>query len=329
MGAKAETKTRQNNSVVTYFKENAGILAFLILICVAMSFLSPHFATSDNFINILRSSSVNIILACGMTCVIILGGIDISVGAIMAFSGVLCAVLIQWSHMPIPFAVLMGVLAGLVVGLFNAYMISHTTIPPFIVTLATMNIARGIAYVITNGQPIQIVSNSFNFIGSGYLFGVLPMPVLYFAIILAITFIILNKTKLGRYIYATGGNIEAARFAGIKTKKVIFFVYSFCGLLAGIAGVVLASRMYSGQPTSGNGAEMDAIAAVVLGGTSMLGGVGKIGGTLIGAFIMGIINNMLDLLNVNSFWQYIVKGVIILLAVYIDFIRKKKEKDYD
>lgn len=322
-----EKRIRKNNSFVTYFKENASILVFLIAICVVMSFLSPHFATTDNLINILRSSSTNIILACGMTCVILLGGIDISVGSIMAMSGVLCAVLISWNHMPIPMAVLIGILGGFCIGLFNAYMTANTTIPAFIVTLATMNIARGIAYVMTDGQPVQIVSDSFNFIGSGYLFGCIPMPVIYFVVIFAVTFIILNKTKTGRYIYATGGNIEAARFAGIKTKKIVFAVYAFSGLLASIAGIVLASRMYSGQPTAGNGAEMDAIAAVVLGGTSMLGGVGKIGGTIIGAFIIGVINNMLDLLNVNSFYQYIVKGFIILLAVYIDFMRKNKAKE--
>jgi ribose transport system permease protein len=255
--------------------------------------------------------------------VIILGGIDLSVGAIIAFAGVFAVGMIQWFNVPIPIGIISGILIGLVFGLFNGFVVAKTTIPPFIVTLATMNIARGAAYVFTGGQPVTCMSNSFISFGSGYLFGI-PLPVIYFIIIVIISSIILNNTKMGRYILATGGNLEAAEYSGIKIGKVKLFTYAFSGLLAGFAGVVLASRMYSGQPTAGNGAELDAIAAVVLGGTSMMGGSGTIGGTIIGALVIGVLNNGQDLMNINSFWQYIVKGVVILLAVYVDFIKQKK-----
>lgn len=320
---KIDTSKGIFNSILSYFKENMGILIFLISISVIMSFASPYFLTTNNLLNLLIAASSNIIIACGMTLVIILAGIDISVGSIIAFSGVITAIMIAWFHLSLFIAIIVGILSGLIIGMFNGFVISETTIPPFIVTLGTMNIARGLAYVSTNGQPVRVMSNSFNFIGSGYVFGI-PMPVIYFIVLFVITLIILNRTKLGRYIYAIGGNAEAARFSGINIKRVQFFVYSFSGLMAGIAGVILASRMYSGQPTAGNGAEMDAIAAVVLGGTSFMGGQGKLGGTLIGALVMGVINNALNLLNVNSFWQYIVKGFIIIIAVYFDFIRKRK-----
>jgi len=209
------------------------------------------------------------------------------------------------------------------IGAFNGLMVSKTAIPPFIVTLATMNIARGAAYVYTGGQPIRVMSDQFNFIGAGYVRNI-PTPIIYLVIILIITYIILNRSKLGRHIYAVGGNRQAAIFSGIKIGKVLFFAYTYSGLLAGIAGVVLASRMFSGQPTAGDGAEMDAIAAVVLGGTSMNGGIGKIGGTVIGGLVIGVLNNGLNLLGVNSFWQYIVKGAVILIAVYVDNVKKKK-----
>ena len=188
-----------------------------------------------------------------------------------------------------------------------------------------MNIARGVAYVYTGGSPIRVMSDEFNFIGSGYL-GMIPMPVIYSALFIAITAYILNRTKLGRHIYAVGGNREAARFAGINTRRILFFAYAYSGLMAGISGVVLASRMFSGQPTAGDGQEMEAIAATVLGGTSMLGGQGAMGGTVIGVLIMGALQNGLNLLGINSFWQYVVKGAVILLAVYIDVIKKRTRK---
>ncbi|MFT9056136.1 MAG: ABC transporter permease [Ethanoligenens sp.] len=312
------------NPFLAYFKENLGILIGFVAICIIMSFLSPVFLTGRNILNVLQATSSNLYLACGMTMVIILGGIDLSVGSIIAMSGVVASISLAWGHLPLPIAILFGVGSGLGIGMFNGIVTARTTIPSFIITLATMNVARGIAYVATKGQPISVMSPSFTFIGAGSFLGVIPMPIIYMVIIFLLAEIILNKTKFGRYVYAIGGNEEAAKFSGVKTGWVAFLTFSFSGLLAGIAGVVLASRMFSGQPTSGTGAEMDAIAAVVLGGTSMSGGVGKLGGTLIGVLVIGVLNNALNLLNVNSFWQYIVKGVVILIAVYTDYIKRKK-----
>ena len=197
-------------------------------------------------------------------------------------------------------------------------------IPPFIVTLASMNIAKGIAYVYTGGKPIRCMTEPWKFLGAGYVLGV-PTPVWMMFIIFIIAILFLNKTKLGRHIYAVGGNDTAAKFSGIDTSKVKFIVYSFSGLMAGLAGVTIASRLYSGTCTAGDGAEMDAIAAVVVGGTSMAGGSGRLGGTLIGVLIIGVLNNGLNLMGVNSNWQYIIKGAVILMAVYVDFIRNTRK----
>jgi ribose transport system permease protein len=316
-----------------YFKDNGAILIGLFAIMLLLQFFTSEgfnfssglFFKQKNILNVLRQVSINANLACAMTLVIILGGIDISVGSVIALSGVVTGGLIAFNGWGVFPAVVMGVLVGVLFGVFNGYLISTTPLPPFIVTLSTMNIARGVAYVYTGGSPIRVMSDEFNFIGSGYL-GPIPMPVIYSALFIAITAYILNRTKLGRHIYAVGGNREAARFAGINTRRVLFFAYAYSGLMAGISGVVLASRMFSGQPTAGDGQEMEAIAATVLGGTSMLGGQGAMGGTVIGVLIMGALQNGLNLLGINSFWQYVVKGAVILLAVYIDVIKKRTRK---
>lgn len=329
MSLQTETITKEKkekNFFVQFLRENLGILIGFIALCVLLSFISPVFLSEKNIMNVLRQTSTNLYLACAMTMVIILGGIDLSVGAIIALSGVVTGGLIAFQGASVFVAVIAGLLSGLVIGVFNGLVVAKTTIPPFIVTLATMNIARGAAYIYTGGKPIRVMSDGFNFIGSGYVFNFLPTPVFYLIIILVISVLIMNKTKLGRHIYAVGGNREAARFSGIKIDKVLFFPYAFSGLMAAIAGIVLASRMFSGQPTAGNGAEMDAIAAVVLGGTSMSGGSGKMGGTVIGGLVIGVLSNGLNLMNVDSFWQYIVKGVVILIAVYVDAVKKKKAK---
>jgi ribose transport system permease protein len=316
------------NAAKTYFKENLGILIALVVLCAFLA-INPltrsSFMTQKNVFNVLRQISTNLYLACGMTMVIILGGIDLSVGSIIALSGCVAAACVSRYGLPIGVALIAGVLIGLIVGLFNGWVISTTTIPPFIVTLATMNIAKGLAYVYTGGSPVRVVTKEWQFVGAGYI-GAVPTPVVILVIVLIITAIIMNKTKLGRHIYAVGGNAQAADFSGISVKKVKLLVHTYSGIMAGLAGIVLASRMYSGQPTAGDGAEMDAIAAVVVGGTSMAGGSGKIGGTIIGGLIIGILNNGLNLMNVNSFWQYVVKGCVILLAVYIDYFRNKKSK---
>ena len=316
------------NAVKIYFKENLGIIVAFLVLCVFLSVFpktSGSFFTRQNIFNVLRQISTNLFLACGMTMVIILCGFDLSVGSIIALSGCISAGCVARYNLPLPIALLMGLLVGLLVGMFNGAVISKTTIPAFIVTLATMNIAKGLAYVYTGGSPVRVVTKEWQFLGAGYV-GIFPTPVVILVIVLIITAIIMNKTKMGRHMYAVGGNQQAAEFSGIKVEKVKFFVHAFSGLMAGLAGIVLASRMYSGQPTAGDGAEMDAIAAVVVGGTSMAGGSGKIGGTIIGGLIIGVLNNGLNLLNVNSFWQYVVKGVVILLAVFLDYFRNKGKK---
>ena len=318
-----------NNKGMVFLRENAGILVALVILCVFLSVFpgtSESFPTVRNVFNVLRQISSNLLLACGMTMVIILGGIDLSVGSVIALSGVLAAGCVSRYGMAIPAAMLVGVLIGVVFGAFNGAVVAKTTIPPFIVTLATMNIARGLAGVYTGGSPVRVVSKEWQFLGAGYIANI-PVPVIIMAVVFIISILIVNRTKMGRYIYAVGGNVQAAKFSGIKVEKVKFFVYTYTGLLAGLAGIILASRMYSGQPTAGDGAEMDAIAAVVVGGTSMAGGSGKLGGTLIGALIIGILNNGLNLMNVNSFWQTVVKGVVILLAVFLDYIRNIKKND--
>lgn len=321
-------KLDSSNKGLSFFKENMGIIIALLVLCVFLSLFpgtSASFPTQRNVFNVLRQISTNMLLACGMTMVIILGGIDLSVGSIIALSGVLAAGCVSRYGFPIPVGILIGIIIGIVFGVFNGLVVSKTTIPPFIVTLATMNIARGLAGVYTGGSPVRVVNKTWQWLGAGYI-GPFPVPVIIMIIVFFVSLLILNNTKMGRHIYAVGGNTIAARFSGIKVANVKFFVYLYSGFMAGIAGVILASRMYSGQPTAGEGAEMDAIAAVVVGGTSMAGGSGKLGGTLIGALIIGILNNGLNLMNVNSFWQTVLKGVVILFAVFIDYIRNIKNQ---
>jgi len=311
--------------LLTFFRDNMGILIGLAALVILISLMNNDFLSAQNLLNVLRQTSTNMFIAIGMTLVIILAGIDLSVGSIMAASGVVTGGLIAYSGVPLWLAVLAGLLIGIIFGLINGYFIAYKFLPSFIVTLATMNIARGMAYVYTDGKPIRVMSDEFNFIGSGYLWGKIPIPVIYMIVIIVITSLIMNRTKLGRYMYAVGGNQEAARFSGIHTKRVQLFAFTFSGFLAAFSGIALASRMFSGQPTAGMGAELDAIAAVVLGGTSMTGGSGRIGGTVIGALIIGILSNGLNLMGVNSFWQYIVKGIVILVAVYVDVSKMKSE----
>ena len=314
-------------AVKRYFKENIGILAALLVMILFLCVYprtSTTFPTKTNIFNVLRQSAPNVILSCGMTFAILLGGIDLSVGAIIAMSGCLGAGAVVWGGMPEIIGTLIGILSGGVFGLFNGFLISKTTIPPFIVTLASQNIAKGIAYVFSQGKPIRCMTDAWKFLGAGYVAGI-PTPVITMFIVFILCVLFLNRTRMGRHIYAVGGNATAAKFSGISTTKVKFTVHTISGLLAGLAGITIASRLYSGTCTSGDGAENDAIAAVVIGGTSMAGGSGKLGGTLIGALIIGILNNGLNLMGVNSDWQFIIKGGVILGAVYMDFIRSQKK----
>ncbi|MDE6406303.1 MAG: ribose ABC transporter permease [Lachnospiraceae bacterium] len=317
---------RLKNGAVKYFKDNIGIIIALFAMCLFLVIFPTTrstFLTQKNVFNILRQNASNLFLATGMTMVIILGGIDLSVGSVIALSGCVAAGCVVNLGLPeiVGFAVAIGI--GALVGMANGLVICKTNIPPFIVTLASMNITKGIALVYTQGAPIRCMTDAFKFPGAGYV-GPIPTPVILMLIIFVIAVLLVNRTHFGRHIYAVGGNAQAASFSGINVSKVKFWVHTFTGIMAGIAGVVVASRLYSGQPTAGDGAEMDAIAAVVVGGTSMSGGSGRLGGTLIGVLIIGVLNNGLNLMGVDSNWQYIVKGFVILLAVYVDFLRNRK-----
>lgn len=330
-----QAKTENNKSIfvsnpilaapVKFIKRNAGILIAFSTICAILTFLSPVFLTTNNILNVLRQVSTNADIALGMTLVILTGGIDLSVGAVVAIAGTMAAGFIALSGLPVAVAICLGLLIGIVIGCFNGFVITKTGIPQFLVTMATLTMTRGLVYVYTGGLPIRTLNPIFNKVGSGYL-GPIPFPVIYTIVLYIGVMILLYRTKLGRHIYAVGGNREAARFSGINIARVEIVVYTVIGFLSAVTGIVLCGRMYSGQPTIGNGFEFDAIAAVVLGGTSFTGGVGTIGGTIIGVLVIGVLNNGLNLLGVSSFWQLIVKGAVILLAVYIDSLKKNSGK---
>ncbi|MDD3218803.1 MAG: ABC transporter permease [Lachnospiraceae bacterium] len=309
------------NMVKAYFKRYGGILAALLILCIALSFVSPAFATQNNWINILRQISINALIAFGITQLIIVGGIDLSVGGVVAMSGCTSVVLIN-SGMPVAIAVILALLTGLLAGLINGFCVTVVKIVPFVVTLASFNIYSGLAYVVSNGSSVACKNIAFSKLGTGYI-GAVPVPVIVMGVIMLLCWLIMNKTVLGQHIYATGGNERAAEYAGINTKKTRMFCYSLCGVLAAIAGVVLAAKMYSGQPTVGVGYEGDAIAASVLGGVSFEGGAGTIGGTLIGAIVIGVISNGLNLVGASYQTQLIAKGIIILIAVGIDTLKKE------
>ena len=318
--------TRFKNGVVKYFKDNIGIIIALLAMFIFLTVFPTTrstFLTPKNMFNILRQNASNLFLATGMTMVIILGGIDLSVGSVIALSGVVAAGCVVNFGLPEAVGFIAAIAVGAAVGLFNGFIICKTDITPLIVKLASINIKKGIAMLLTVGAPIRCMTDAFKFPGAGYV-GPVPTPVILMVVIFVIAALMINKTQLGRHIYAVGGNVQAAKFSGISVQKVKFIVYAYTGVMAGIAGVVIASRLYSGQPTAGDGAEMDAIASVVVGGTSMSGGSGRIGGTLIGVLIIGVLNNGLNLMGVDSNFQYIVKGLVILLAVYVDFLRNKK-----
>lgn len=309
-------KNTKKNTII----RKMGPLLGLLLLSITLTILSDRFFTIDNLLNVARQISLNAIISVGMTMVILTGGIDLSVGSIVALTGSVTAGLLVGGQAIFP-AICIGMLVGALLGLFNGLLITRAEIPPFIATLGTMTVARGLTLVYTDGRPITGMEDAFRFLGGGYLAGI-PVPVIIMVLIFALTYIMLKKTRLGRYIYAIGGNEEAARLSGINTKKILLSVYVLGGLLAGVSGIIMASRLNSAQPTAGISFELDAIAAVVLGGTSLSGGVGTIGGTLIGAFIIGVLDNGLNLLNVSSFYQQIAKGLVILLAVFLDKKRR-------
>ena len=311
--------------IARFVRSNGGILLAFFFLFIIMSVGAENFFSGANFMNVMRNVSTNAFLAMGVMMCLILGGIDLTGGAMLALSGCLCVVGLSRWGLSIPMAITIGVIVGVVVGFLNGWVIAYSGIHPFIVTLAMQSICRGFAYLIAGGQPVTLYGREdFSVIGNGLLWGI-PLPVIYMVVALVLLALLLNKTKAGRHIYATGGNELAARFSGINIKRTKILVWTLSGGFAAIAGIVLAARMTSGQPAVGLGYETDAIAASVVGGTSMYGGVGSVGGMVIGVLIIGIISNGLNLLHVNSYWQYVAKGLIILLAVYIDMVRKNRE----
>ena len=298
--------------------QKLGPLAGLFAIVLVVSIMEPDFLTLNNLFNILRQVSINALIAFGMTFVILTGGIDLSVGSILALSSAFVAGLMTDGTSAL-IAVLAGLIVGAVMGALNGMVISLGKVAPFIATLATMTIFRGLTLVYTDGKPITGLGQGgwFELFGRGY-FWIFPVPVLTMLLAFAVLYFILKKTTFGRYTYAIGGNEEAAKLMGIQVNKVKIMIYALSGLMAALAGIILTSRLNSAQPTAGTSYELDAIAAVVLGGTSLSGGRGWIVGTLIGALIIGTLNNGLNLLGVSSFFQLVVKGLVILFAVLAD-----------
>jgi ribose transport system permease protein len=303
--------------------EQKSLIA-LILLIVVVSFLNEYFFTVDNILNILRQTSVIAILAAGMTLVILTAGIDLSVGSILALCGAFAASMISL-EISVFIAIPISLLAGLALGSVAGVIIAKGKVQAFIATLVTMTLLRGITMVYTGGRPISTgftdVSDAFAWFGTGYVFGI-PVPVWLMIGVFSGIWYLLNHTRFGRYIYALGGNESATRLSGINVDRIKIGVYAICGLLSALTGIIITSRLSSAQPTAGTGYELDAIAAVVVGGTSLMGGKGRIMGTLIGALIIGVLNNALNLLDVSSYYQMIVKAVVILLAVLVDTKRK-------
>ncbi|MCD6668997.1 ribose ABC transporter permease [Vibrio cholerae] len=299
--------------------EQKSLIALLFLV-VVVSFLNPNFFTVDNLLNILRQTSVNAIIAVGMTLVILTAGIDLSVGSVLALCGAFAATLVAM-EVPVLVAVPTALLTGAALGAISGIIIAKGKVQAFIATLVTMTLLRGVTMVYTDGRPISTgftdTADTFAWFGTGYALGI-PVPVWLMVVVFAGAWYLLNHTRFGRYVYAVGGNESATRLSGINVDRVKIGVYAICGLLAALAGIIVTSRLSSAQPTAGMGYELDAIAAVVLGGTSLMGGKGRIMGTLIGALIIGFLNNALNLLDVSSYYQMIAKAVVILLAVLVD-----------
>lgn len=292
-----------------------GTALIFVGIFILAALVSPTFLTTGNLTNVLKQVVVVSLLACGVTFIIILGHIDVSLGSVMALTGTIAASVMATTQ-NIFLAVLSGIVVGIIVGIINGYVITIFNIPAFIMTLAMTTVARGAVLLYTQGNPVTGLGN-FNVIGQGTL-GPVPISVIILAVVIVACWILLNKTKFGRYVFATGGNIKAATASGVNAKAVVRKAFILNGICTSIAGIVLMSRINSGQPAAGVAYEFDAITAVVVGGTSLMGGVGTITGTIIGAVIIGVINNILNLLSVSSYWQQIVKGLIILAAVILD-----------
>lgn len=307
-----------------HYGRQFGTLIGLLALMLVLWILTPYFFTVPNLLNVAQQTSINAIIAVGMTFVIITAGIDLSVGSIVAFSGVVLASVLR-AGLPVPLALVVGLGVGLLSGLVNGLLITYGRLPPFISTLGMMSVARGGALLYTQGRPISGFSESFRSLATGETFHI-PNPVIIMVLVYVTAHFVLTRTKLGRYTYAIGGNEEAASLSGVNVRFYKAMVYGLSGLLSGLGAIILTARLNSAQPIAGIMYELDAIAATVIGGTSLMGGEGRVIGTLIGAFIMGVLRNGLNLLGISSFVQQTVIGSVIILAVLIDMALKKQRK---
>lgn len=307
----------KNKNIIQYLQDYGSFIALIFLV-VVISIISPDFRTVNNFLSLLRQSAINGLIAFGMTCIILTGGIDLSVGSVLALTSIICAHTIKIG-LPAPLSMLIALIFGIILGTISGLMVTKSRLQPFIATLITMTGYRGLTMILSGGRPISRLGDNFllNQIGKGSLLGI-PIPVWILIVFFAIFLFVLKKTVLGRQIYATGSNSKAAELAGINTNNIKLIVYAVSGFMASLSGLILVSRLGSAQPTLGSGYELDAIAAVALGGTSMTGGRGKITGTLIGILIIAVLNNGLNIIGVSSYYQDVVKALVIFLAVISD-----------
>lgn len=324
--AKKGDLKRTKNPIIIFLNNNLGPLLGLVLLCIFVQVATPKFLTASNLSNVLKTNTVNALISCGMLLCILLGGIDISVGSVVGLSGVISAYLMTEAGFSAPLAFIIAILVGVVIGLINGICVSYLDVPAFIATLATQCIGRGFTQIISGGISIRVRNEGFQMIAKTD-FGPVSIIIIYALVCLLITWIILNKTRIGYNLYAIGGNAQAAEFSGIDVKKYTVFPYLFSGIVCSFCGILWTARLGSAAATLGNSFELDAISAVVIGGTSMSGGIGTVGGTILGILIIAVLQNGLNLMGVNSFWQFVAKGIIILLAVIIDVLRKRKRED--
>ena len=313
------------SSVKSYFKRNIGTLIGLLILMVIVAISTPKFLTTSNILNLFKANSVNAIISCGMLMAILMGEIDISVGSTVGLTGVVAAYGITQLGLPLPVVIPAIFLVGALIGCVNGFFVSYLGVPAFVATLATQSIGRGFTEILTGGVTIRIRNDFYTGLGNNTI-GPVSIAILYATIILIFTWFLLNRPRFGYYVYALGGNKVAAQYSGVNVKKYNMLPYVLIGLLCGLGGMIWSARLGSAAAMLGAGFEMDAIAAVVIGGTSMSGGVGTVGGTLIGVLIIGVITNGLNLIGINSFWQDVLKGVIILAAVVVDILRKRSSR---
>lgn len=313
-----KNSTLQNSDIM----RQLTLVIVLIIQIILFSSLSENFLTSSNLINVLRQISVTAIAAVGMFMIILLGDIDLSVGSVYAFIGVMSAIIFRATENAV-ITVLAALAFGTLIGFVSGFITAKAKIPAFVTTLSIMSVCRGLAFILTDGTPIGVVDAKFTVFGSGYIFKAIPIPIVIMIIVFIIGFFLVNFTRFGRYVYACGGNEQAARWSGIKTDRIKMLVFTISGFLVGMSSLILAGRLGGGLPNAGNGAELDVITTVILGGTSLSGGKGKLWGVITGVVVIGVLNNGLTMLNVSSYWQQLVKGIIILIAVFLDIKASK------